>query len=319
MFKKLKPAFLVLILIILAAVYYFTHYMNKDDRTFKEKITSFRTEEATQIIIDDPQTEGTVDLRKGPEGWMVAIDGKMYRADSNVAMNILKQLNNLETKRFAGRNEDHWIRYDVTDTAATVVKVKKNNKELAKVLIGRFSYSMPEGQQEVQMGGRQQQGEMTTYVRLEGEPEVYAVDGFLKMNFNRDAATYRDRTLTHLQRTDITGIDFDYPEMSLTLSRENDRWMTNGTPADSAEAAKYISSIARLSSPNFLDQSLASGKPSHKVTLKGNNFTPVTLEAWPVADTNINYVIHSSHNPDAWFNGKSSDLFDKIFTPGDQF
>lgn len=315
MFKKLKPGLLLVILVVLVGVYYFTQYMNQGDRTFRERIVDFDLEEVTQIIINDPQIEGVVDLRRDTEGWEVVIDGKLYRADSNVALNIMKQLDNLETKRYAGKGEEAWEKYQVTDTIATVVQLKKENQELAKVLLGKFSYSVPEDQQQQpqMMGGQQPKGEMTTYVRLEGDPEVFAVDGFLKMNFNREASTYRDRTLTALGRPDIMRVNFDYPGESATLSRQGDQWYLNEQPADSASAANYIAAIARITSPNFVNESLASGNASHKVTIEGNNFRPVIIEAYPVADTNINYVVHSSHNVDAYFDGKKSNLFEKIF------
>jgi hypothetical protein len=65
-------------------------------------------------------------------------------------------------------------------------------------------------------------------------------------------------------------------------------------------------------SQDFIYNTPASGMPSHSVTIEGNNFQPIEIKAFPVADTNLNYLVVSSRNPDAVFNGKKGKLFTKV-------
>ncbi len=125
---------------------------------------------------------------------MVSNGGKDYSADSNVVKNILKQLSDLPTKRYAGKGRDTWAKYEVTDSAASLVTLKASKQTVAEIYIGKFAYNQPKDQQP-QMQARQQRGDMTTYVRLADEKDVYAVDGFLKMGLSSNINSYRIRSL----------------------------------------------------------------------------------------------------------------------------
>lgn len=61
------------------------------------------------------------------------------------------------------------------------------------------------------------------------------------------------------------------------------------------------------------------GSPSHTLTLEGNNFSPIEINAYPVADTHIQYVLVSNRNPEAFFNGKKSGLFSRVMVGQDAF
>jgi hypothetical protein len=193
MFKKFSSGILILILAVLMIIYLIVQYAGSDERTFRDKVLSFDATTITEILINDPKSkEGVIDLRISGDKWIVNNGGKDYTADSNVVKNILKQLSDLPTKRYAGKGHKAWVKYEVTDSAASLVTLKASEKKVAEIYIGKFSYNMPKEQQQ-QVQSRQQRGEMTTYVRLVDEKDVYAVDGFLKMSFSSDVNAYRIR------------------------------------------------------------------------------------------------------------------------------
>ena len=76
---------------------------------------------------------------------------------------------------------------------------------------------------------------------------------------------------------------------------------------------RYEKSLSRLTGSKFTDQQAIQTFPSHTLRIEGNNFSPVDLQAFPVADTNIKYLIQSSANPGANFSGKDGGLFNKIW------
>lgn len=315
MFKKLNTKVLLVVLVALIGAYLLIRHYDRSERSFKEIIVEFDAEDVDGLTIVDPQNASPVMIEKEGDRWFVVLPDGRYPADTNVVKNIVDQVGSLKTKRFAGKGEELWEKYQVTDSAATIVELTNNNETLTKLLIGRFSYIPDENQnqQQIRMGQQQPRGEMTSYVRLADEKEVYAVDGFLKMNFNRDANSYRDKTLVNVNQNDIQRVIFNYPGRQMTLSRIDTGWDLNGIPADSAKTVNYLRSIARLSNSNFLNEDFSGFPADYRVNIEGNNFVPVELTAFPVSDTNINFVISSSHNPTAYFNGKSSDLFKKIF------
>jgi hypothetical protein len=312
MFKKVSSGVLIIVLAVLMIAYLIVRYSGSNDRTFRDKVLSVDAASVTQVLIDDPKsTDDPVDLRKSGDKWMVRIGNKDFNADSNVVKNMLKLVSDMPTKRFAGKGADAWAKYEVDDTTGTVVTVKSGDKTIAELVVGKFSYNVPKDQQ--QMPNRQQRGEMTSYVRLADEKEVYAVDGFLKTSFSSKIESYRYRYLASVNPSDINRITVTEPGNRKVYENPDGKWTENGLPADSATVAKFRSTIARLSGTKFYNEELPLSGASHSLMIEGNNFAPVEIQAYPVADTSVNYVITSSANPGSYFIGKEGGLFDKIW------
>jgi hypothetical protein len=313
MFKKFKSGALIIVLIALLLIYLFVRYSGSNDRTFKDKILSFDPASITQILVSDPKsTQEAVDLRFSGDKWLIRSGGVDYPADTNVVKGVLKQLSDLPTKRYAGKGKDVWVKYELTDTIASLVTVKAGSKTVGELMIGKFSYNVPKGQPQ-QMQGRQQRGEMTSYVRLADEKDVYAVDGYLKMSISSTADSYRNRSLVSVTPADINRITINGPGISNVIENQGGKWLMNGVPADSTSMVRFRSAISRLTGSKFTYQQAGQTFPSHTLKIEGNNFSPVELQAYPSADTNIAYVITSSGNPGSYFSGKDGGLFKKIW------
>jgi hypothetical protein len=314
MFKKFKSWTLMIILAVLMIIYLVVRYTGSNERTFKEKVLSFDPVSITEIIIKDPKSKegGLLDLKFSGGNWIVSNGSKEYSADSNVVKNILKQLSDLPTKRYAGKGRDIWKKYQVTDSSATLVTLKTPNQTVAEIYIGKFEYNQPKDQQ-LQLQGRQQRGDMTSYVRLADDKDVYAVEGFLKMGLSNNIASYRIRSLVGVNQADITRITSEEPGKTKVLEKVEGKWQLNGMPADSATTLKLRSTLARMTGSKFVDQDVATSNPEYTLKLEGNNFSPIEIDAYPVADTNVAYIITSTANPGAYFNGKEAGLFKRIW------
>ncbi|MCU0371323.1 MAG: DUF4340 domain-containing protein, partial [Bacteroidales bacterium] len=285
MFKKFSSGLLIIILAVLMIAYLIVRYSKSDERTFKDKILTFDETAITQILIKDPKSEQeVVDLRLNGDKWIIKDGSREYTADTNTVKNIIKQLSSLSTKRYAGKGTDAWAKYEVTDTSAALVTLMAGDKNIAEIYIGKFSYSMPKDQQQ-QMMSRQQRGDMTTYVRLADEKDVYAVDGYLKMSVRGTTDAYRYRNLSGVNPNDITRIIIEQPGDRKVLENQDGKWLLNGMPADSASTAKFRSTVARLTGSKFTDQEPGQSMLSHSLLIEGNNFTPVEIHAYPVPDT----------------------------------
>ena len=314
MFKKVSSGVLIVVLAVLMIAYLIVKYSRSDDRTFKSKVLTVDPATITQIIIDDPKSQqDPVNIWKTGDKWMVKVNNRDFTADSNVVKNMLKVLSDMPTKRFAGKGSDAYAKYEVADTSGTLVTLKSNDKKVAELLVGKFSYNVPKDQQQQMQGGRQPRGEMTSYVRIPEDKEVYAVDGYLKMTFSGKTDSYRYKSLSGVNPADITKITVKEPGSVKVYESPSGKWTLNGAPADSATVVRYRSALARLNGSKFYDTEGAPSVARHSVVIEGNNFTPIEIQAYPVADTNINYVISSSANPGAYFIGKEGGLFKRIW------
>ena len=164
---------------------------------------------------------------------------------------------------------------------------------------------------------------MTSYVRLAGEKEVFAVEGFLRMMFSRSASEFRDRTLLQVSGNELSRIAIQTPGEQFSLTKSENNWMVDGLLADSAAMADYLSGIRQLTSSAFIeDEAHVSGAPTHTVTLEDDSGTRIgQVKAWFSDSTDI--AVTSSLNPGTIFDGTANDLFSKVvrqqsaFLPGE--
>jgi hypothetical protein len=171
------------------------------------------------------------------------------------------------------------------------VKLLKGSDVVADLVIGKFSYSGP--------------GNMTSYVRLVGDKEVYGVDGMLAMSFDRNLNSFRDRTIIKSNQNDWTRLTFNYPaDSSFVLEKKGSKWMIGEMETDSALVEQYFSRIAGLTDGSFADQKPVTA-PTHRLTIEGNNMMPKVEIVGYYTDPE-NFILESNQNPDAWFNSKTT-------------
>ena len=315
MFKKLNSKVLIIILIVLGGIYYISTLTDNNDRSFRNVIVAIDTAQVTEIAINSTKDNLNIILSKtGNSDWEVASAGNKYPADKSIVQNILAQFSEMKPKRIAATSKFKWADFEVSDSTGTYVILKDGNEELTNIYIGKFSYTQPpQGAQQQQMQ-QQQRGIMTSFVRLADDDDVYAVEGFLKMSYQNDVNSYRNKSLANVNKDDISKLEFNYVDRKISLSKEGTQWMMNGQPADSANTVKYLNKIYRLNSSNFVDQSTQKlSAATYKLSIEGNNFSPIEIQAFPAADTTIKYVVTSSVNPGAEFDGSKAKLFEKVF------
>lgn len=325
MFKKLNIKILVIILVVLVAIYFLTDLLGDNDRSFKSQIVEVDTAKVTDIYINIPKDKAEISLTRtgGTTDWSVESGGQKFPADAGVVKNILSQFADLKPERVAATSKEKWGQYEVSDSAGTRVKLKNGKTELVDIYVGKFSYTQPPQQPGQQQNPYQQQrGKMTSFVRLADETKVYAVEGFMKMSYQKDMNSYRNKSLLKVNKDDVSRLVFSYPgNVTMTVAKnESGKWQMNGMPADSTKTVRYLNKIAKLTSSNFIDPSTPKNSiGGYKLNIEGNNFTPVEINAIPTPDTLVKYIITSSINPDAEFDGTKGKLFEKVFVTETEF
>ena len=325
MFSKINSKWLAGIFGVLLVFAVAITLINKSDstssknRTFKSELAVFDSSEVNRITIH-PRFEGNpVELVKKGDRWKVMIDNKEYNADKMTVKGMLTSLLDMRATRIATKNRDQWEKYEVTDSLATRIIVSTAKKAVADIYLGKFSYQQPKNNDPYSMYG-QQRGTMTSYVRPKKEKEVYAVDGMISMSFNRRANDFRDRNLIRSDVAKWNRVSVTSPEGIYALDRQGDHWMIDGFMTDSTTTAKYLTTLSRLSSGDFLDESAKrSDLPVNELTIEGENMNaPIKIRAF-AADTTDGYVMTSSLNEGSYFSGKKAGLFEKVFKPKEFF
>lgn len=315
MFRKVNMKWLGVIFLVLLALFIFIQVREtrKGDRSFRKFLVEADTASMAAIHIVRPGTHGAkLDLYRKDSGWEVSSGNETYKADDNAVENLLLQLKSLSPERVAATKSDKWATYEVVDTMAVEVKVlNKKDRVLSDLLIGKFSYKQPDNPYS-------RQGTMTSFVREKGEKKVYAVNGFLKMTFNADLATYRYKALVNGSPENWTKLAFNYPaDSSFVMTRDSLGWTIDGQLADSLKTVQFLNVLHNLSGHNFVNKSvIKSETPAFSLNIQGVN--PVAITALP-ADSVNGYAIHSTLNADAYFSGNGGDLMNRVFKGKEYF
>ncbi len=314
MFKKLSVKILLIILGVLLVIYLITLLSDKSERTFKEIVLTVDTANVNTILIF-PIGKDDVKLIRLDTAWKVELDSVNYNADRKMIKNIFTQLINLKTDRVAATNESKWAEFEVDDSTGTRVILMNDEDVLTELLIGKFSYIPDENSTP-----EQPKGKMITYVRLADEDEVYAVEGYLKLNFNYDLNSYRNKAVVNAHRSHITKLTYTEPDKkSFVVTKKGEsNFLVDGVPVDSARTVSFVIRLANTNSRDFYNDDFDfPSEPDYILKVEGDNFEPIIVNVYP-ADTVNKYIMTSSMNPGTKFSGGRT-LFKKIIKDKDYF
>ena len=299
MFRKINYKILVTVFVVLLALVVLVELLDskKGNRTFKSDLVEVLADEVSSIELYPRVENGTkIRLFKENDEWRVESEGKSFKADQASAGRMISELNSIKPKSVVATSKDRWENFEVSDSLGTRVKLLNGSKVVADLVIGKFSFSQPRN--------------MTSYVRLADEKEVYGVDGMLGMSFNRNVNSFRDRTVIKSNKTDWTKLTFSYPaDSSFVLEKIGEKWMIGDMETDSAAVVQYFNSIANLNDGSFTEEKPVIA-PTHQLTIEGNNrMQKVEIKGYYTnAET---FVYESNQNPEAYFNSKSN--AEKVF------
>lgn len=276
MSNKHKTLRLVLILSVLIAVLVAIKVKeNKQgDRSFKSEVVKIDTSLVSEVHIT-PKGETKALLFSNTNGvWIVSVNNKPVQAEAGTIEELLTQLVSLKPKRVASTKKDQWEKYELTDSLATKIMVKSNKKVLAELMIGKFTFD-------------QNTRQMTSYVRNVDEKEVYAIDGYMSMMYNRPSKSYRSNSVLAGDPESWNKLVYFYPaDSSFSLIKQNNTWLLNGIVADSVKIDKYFSQIRMLNDDNFYDEPSfdINSNAIFSVRIEGDSFKPITVKAIEVPE-----------------------------------
>jgi hypothetical protein len=306
MFRTVNNKILAIVfgVLLIAGLFLFFFDGGKNERTFREVLVDIDTSKVTEILIyPKSQNHKEVKLYKEKDEWRVTLpSGGSAKVLNDRISNLFAQLIAIKPKRLAARDESKWQELQV-DSTGSRVKVFEGEKLSLDLVIGRFSFQQPRT--------------MNTFVRLINDKDVYEVDGFLDMMFNQGANIYRDGTVIKSDHKNWQQIQFGYPaDSSFQLVNTGSGWSINGIATDSAKTINYLSRLANLSNSNFVDDVKidASSTPTFSLNITTKDLQFIEVKGFK---DSASFVIHSSQNPEAWFDGSS--ISATIFTGRSSF
>ena len=308
MFKNISSKNLLIVFVVLLAIAaFFIYYDSSHEiRTFKKDIVNIDTSAVTAISIY-PKVTKHKEVRLYKEGnyWQVKIDNnRSVPAEEAKVKTLLNDLVQLKANSVAAQNESKWAEFKV-DSSGTRVKVFEGNDNTLDLIIGKFTY---------------QRRSMASYIRVKGDKNVYRVNGFLEYSFNQKPNFFRNNKIVNDNPSNWNKLTYTYPDSSFQLVKDTSGyWTINNVRTDSVKTASILRLLSHVTGTNFIDNPDPSllGKAIYTLTIES------TIAGKPAAITvsalSDQLIIHSSQNPDSYFNGKTGSLWQKIFSGKSHF
>lgn len=276
--------------------------------SYDPQLAELDTATVDKVSIWPKGQETSFDVVKKDGRWSVVTNGKEFPADNASIMNMLAQLIDVKAQRVAATKKESWKKYEITDSAATRIKVANGGETVLDLYMGKFSFKKSQNPY-------QRQPDITSYIRRAGDDCVYAVSGMLGMSFNRKPEDLRNQVILQIDPEEIVSADIQLNGNSYSLEMKDSVWMVAGIPADSAKVAGYINGLRSVRHRNFADD-VQTGSPVAKINVQTTNEN-YTVEAFDGG--NGEFYLASSQNKDAVFVSDSTGPYQKLFKSPDYF
>ena len=316
MSKRFDNKRLFIVLAVLLSILLLTVIVKipKERSTLKSTLVEFDTAVVDRIIITPRLSAGKpFEFVRENNKWSVRQDNIVSAPQKGAVGGILTEIMALKPQSLAAVGEPRFEEYELTDSLATRVKfLNKKGKDLAEIMIGKFSYKQISNPY-AQYGGNNIEG--TTYVRLSGEEQIFAVDGFLAFTFSGGFNDWRDKSFLSCKKEDVKKITFTLPaDSSYVLAMKDSLWFAGVQPADSAKTAGYLNSFSMMEGQDFRDEYKPVSSPDYQMVIEGNNMLNITVKCYK-GETGDEYILNSSLNPDVYFISRREGIFDDLFKP----
>ncbi|NUQ26882.1 MAG: DUF4340 domain-containing protein [Saprospiraceae bacterium] len=299
---------LLIVFVALLVLYGLNRLLSgRGDSNFNSELIKIDTAavSAVNIIIKQPE-EAEITLKREGADWIVSNGQLSVKAQSAAVEELLSAISLIKTNQIAATQAGSWADYGVDEEHGTQVTVYSNDKELESFVVGKFSFN-PQTQTAI------------SFLRINGENEVYAIDGMQAMSLNKSFEGYRNLELLKMKRDMVvTSFNCELPDTTLRFSKTGGPWLLNGkTPLDSMDVENYLNTLRNLPGATFaddFDETRAEKFQYARLTLEGDNIpAPFVVDCYRDTSRQRPFILHSSHNRDAWFDSDTSGVYRQLF------
>ena len=207
---KLSNTVLIAIFLALAGIMAWINFSDSktEKRNFRKELVSIDTSKITELLLYPQALQGKeIKFTKQSDGWILSSTDTSATLGKPAVEPLINNLLQVKPKRLAARSEAKWQELEVDEAKATRIKVKEGSETTLDLFVGKFTFQQAEGQTKANpnMPPQQQQPIMTSFVRLAGDVDVYAVDGILSMMYNRQVADFLPKPTPPVETETIKG------------------------------------------------------------------------------------------------------------------
>ena len=247
------------------------------------KLPTIKKEDLTQIEIVKPNGE-TITLAKKDGAWQLA-SPVGAKADMTAVDALLDKLSTIEITGVAATRKENHAKLQVDEGAALRVKAKAGDKLLLDLFVGASKSG-------------------NTMVRMDGKDAALVAKGGLRFAFDKEAKMFRDRVITDLDSTELTGLVLESSKGAFKFDKPDKAWTQSAKEKpikdfSDAKVQSLASTLSRLRAADFAEPAVTAeaagfNAPEAKVTLIGKTAAPTVLELGKLHPNGNEYFVRVS-------------------------
>ncbi len=192
--------------------------------------------------IDIVAPTGNIELRKEGSGWMLTAPLRAP-ADIRGVEAAVGKGKSIKLSSLISSNPQKQELFQV-DSTGTLVRIYGAGAERAAFWIGKPGSPATD-----------------TYVRREGDTDVFLAEGMLGHFFSKPVRDWRDKAILSLTPEAIHSVRFHYGDTTFTLSMQDTVWRVDDAPVKDDVVRSFLSSLATLQCDEFIDTPLPAIPP----------------------------------------------------------
>lgn len=235
----------------------------------------------------EPQPETIVLRKKGEDEWELQ-QPVAYKANASNVKSLLDNLGKLKVSEQVSSGTDDYAKWGVTDDDAIHAVFKKGDEVVLDLYLG-------------ENGSR---GQM---VRVADKDGVYAIKGYSKYLYDRDADGWRDKSILKFEDKDVAKVTVENDNGKFNFERQGEKdWKAthDGKPIADFKASRVDDMVRAYKSLNASD--FADGRPAAEVGLEKPAAT-VTIDMKEDAASYVVRVGDNSKGSSRWIQTNTSD------------
>ncbi len=302
---------LLLLFLLLLFVFIITRYFMGDvGKSFDAEIIKLDTAQITRILLKTKADNFQEFELIKEKDWLVSSANLQVAVNEEAVQTLLSNLVSVKADQIVAKEKERWGHYDLEENTATSISVFKGNRQLAKFWVGKFTMS-PDTRQ------------ITTYFRLEGKDDVFAVEGMTGLMFNQGFDGYRSNSFLELDVHAIEKLSYS-GEQNYSIEKSGTGWKLNQTTElDSNAVWNFLMNLRQMTGDEFakgFDTNSQNSEPVRTLTISGSNMPEdVVVRCWSDSIGEKPFVLQSSQYPYSFFSSDTSRLFTRVFKPISQW
>lgn len=300
---KFNNKILGIVFLGLISLYFFQKTYNKpSERSFKEVLVEVDTASINKIIFFPKGDVGKIVLTKNAGRWQADNGIKNVNATPSSIQAFLAPVTKIKAEQLISKNASKWVDYEVDDVNGKKIELYNGDKVLSSFYVGRFNFN-------------QNTRSAKSYMRLANENDIYVVDGFLSMTYEKQFDDFRNKKLVNnILAAKVSSLSVQSQESDFKIEKDmSNNWIgPNDASLDSIAVMNVVNAFINMTG-NEIDDNFIRDETKHlaKISLNSDKDEVQVIDIYNKGDNE--FILVGSSNNEVFFESDSTGLFKKAY------